>query len=219
MGFKELFIKEDDNNITKQVEQTPVATQEVVKQQTVVSPNMNMIQQNVQPSNSISADPEIINTIWNKIIEKNRPGPDYLELKNNVEALEDLPISPEQKILSAFKVLQKNYPNFKKEDITTAIDFYIKVVNEEKEIGLAELENIRMNTVDNAEIEIKEMQDAAIELKRKYDELQEKITTKNIEMNKAKADVEMKYGIFTGSIDAVMNILNSDKQKINTINF
>ena len=215
MALKDLFIQKDPVEVQNN---NPVAAPEMLKPQTSPAPSMTGIQSPTS-SSTISADPEIVNTIWEKIIEKNRPGPDYLELKNNVEALEDLPISPEQKILSAFKVLKKNYPNFKKEDITTAIDFYIKVVDEEKNQGLSELETLRQNTVDNVDTEIKQMQDQAAELKRKYDELQERIATKNLEMNKAKADVEMKYAVFTGSVEAVMNVLESDKQKINTINF
>lgn len=215
MGFKELFVKGDETPVQQQ------AVQPQPQPQTPPinpSPSVNGIQ-STPSGGAISADPEIVNTIWTKIIEKNRPGPDYLELKNNVEALEDLPISPEQKILSAFKVLQKNYPNFKKEDITSAIDFYIKVVDEEKSTGLSELESLRKNTVDNVDEEIKQMQETAADLKKKYDELQERIATKNIEMNKAKADIEMKYNVFTGSVEAVMGVLESDKQKIMTINF
>ena len=220
MGLKELFVKGDEQAPVQQQQQSATPAQQPQPQMPPItpSPNVSSIQNN-QSGNTISADPDIVNTIWQKIIEKNRPGPDYLELKNNVEALEDLPITPEQKILSAFKVLQKNYPNFKKEDITVAIDFYLKVVEEEKNTGLSELEALRMNTVDNVETEIKEMQGQAAELKRRYDELQEKIATKNIEMNKAKADVEMKYNVFTGSVEAVVGVLESDKQKIMTINF
>lgn len=220
MGLKELFVKGDEQAPVQQQQQSATPVQQPQPQMPPItpSPNVSSIQNN-QSGNTISADPDIVNTIWQKIIEKNRPGPDYLELKNNVEALEDLPITPEQKILSAFKVLQKNYPNFKKEDITVAIDFYLKVVEEEKNTGLSELEALRMNTVDNVETEIKEMQGQAAELKRRYDELQEKIATKNIEMNKAKADVEMKYNVFTGSVEAVVGVLESDKQKIMTINF
>ena len=87
----------------------------------------------------ITADDAIVSKLWDKIIAANRPGPDYLELKNNVEALEDLPISSEQKLISAFKVLKKGYPNFQKDDITKAIDFYIKVVDSEKIAGLQQL--------------------------------------------------------------------------------
>ena len=81
------------------------------------------------PLNVISADPGIVEKLWKAIINENRPGPDYLELKNNVEALEDMPMTADQKILGAFKILQKQYPGFKKEDIDTSVKYYIDVVN------------------------------------------------------------------------------------------
>ena len=210
MAFKDLFVKGDEP-VPQQNPQASVNPQPV---QAVPVQPVGVTQQS-----SISADAGIVDTIWKKIIEKNRPGPDYLELKNNVEALEDLPISPEQKILSAFKVLQKNYPNFKKEDITTAIDFYKKVVDEEKQTGLSELDSLVSEKVDAVSDEIRQMQEQAAELKKKYDGLQERIAARNIEMTTAKADLDMKRSVFMGSVEAVMNVLDSDRDKIDHINF
>ena len=207
MAFKDLFVKGDE----------PVPQpSENVNTQTVQNPP---VQPAAVQQGTISADAGIVDTIWKKIIEKNRPGPDYLELKNNVEALEDLPISPEQKILSAFKVLQKNYPNFKKEDITTAIDFYLKVVDEEKRTGLSELDSLTAERVDSVAAEISRMKEEADELKKKYDSLQERILSRNVDMTTAKADLDMKRSVFLGSVEAVMNVLDSDRDKIEHINF
>ena len=157
--------------------------------------------------------------IWDKIVAANRPGPDYLELKNNVDALDDLPISNEQKLISAFKVLKKSYPNFQKDDIIKAIDFYLNVVNDEKNEGLKQLEEMRINNVDGAEAEIKAMQAKAEELKRQYDELQSNIGTKTLELIQAKNKIEINHRKFIGSVDAVVNVLTRDKDNILTINF
>ena len=140
-------------------------------------------------------------------------------MKNNVVALDDLPISDEQKLISAFKILKKSYPDFKKEDIIDAIDFYINVVNNEKENGLNEFKYLLDSNVNNVEDEIKEMQLKSEELKQQYDELQTKIGEKTIELTKAKSDLDVKHKTFIGSIEAVMKVLNSDKEKMNSINF
>lgn len=134
-------------------------------------------------------------------------------------ALDDLPISDEQKLISAFKILKKSYPDFKKEDIIDAIDFYINVVNNEKENGLNEFKYLLDSNVNNVEDEIKEMQLKSEELKQQYDELQTKIGEKTIELTKAKSDLDVKHKTFIGSIEAVMKVLNSDKEKMNSINF
>lgn len=229
MAFIDLFIKSEENQSkVQEVKNTTVSNAPKYASGISRQESDNSVAQptaDIQPvvmqssSKSISADENIVNMIWDKIIEANRPGPDYLELKNNVEALEDLPISNEQKLVSAFKVLKKSYPNFQKDDITKAIDFYINVVNDEKSAGLKQLETLRANNVDGAEIEIKNMQAKAEELKRQYDELQSNIGAKTLELAQAKNDIEMKYKAFMSSVDAVMGVLNSDKENVMSINF
>lgn len=130
-----------------------------------------------------------------------------------------MPISNEQKLISAFKVLKKGYPNFEKDDITRAIDFYVKVVEDEKAAGLDELEKMRVQNVNVVEESIEAMRYKAEELKRQYDELQSQIGEKTIELTKAKNDIDMKYNSFTGSVDAVLNVLMSDKNNVMSINF
>ena len=230
MAFIDLFIKSEDENSGQA--HTVVST----PTESVGSPrNLNICNQtspiesvsevrktNVEQHTStqtITADEAIINKVWDKIIAANRPGPDYLELKNNVEALDDLPISNEQKLRSAFKVLKKGYPNFKKEDITNAIDFYIKVVDDEKAAGLQQLEALKASNVDEVENEICSMQFRAEVMKRQYDELQTLIDSKTFELTRAKNDIEAKYNSFISSIEAVLNVLNNDKNNIIAINF
>lgn len=227
MGIKKFFIKEEEGNTPQEVNVRPSVSgaprsytasvnREDGSTQSVTPPSVEI------PSSTkkvITADDVIVNKIWDKIIAANRPGPDYLELKNNVEALEDLPISNEQKLISAFKVLKKGYPNFEKDDITRAIDFYVKVVEDEKAAGLDELEKMRVQNVNVVEESIEAMRYKAEELKRQYDELQSQIGEKTIELTKAKNDIDMKYNSFTGSVDAVLNVLMSDKNNVMSINF
>ena len=227
--FTSLFIKEDkqvqpSNDVQNEV--TPVPKRNFVQQPVTQSvedgtPAQKSVDvpSTVATSGSISVDEKIVNMVQNKIIAANRPGPDYLELKNNVDALDDLPISNEQKLISAFKVLKKSYPNFQKDDIIKAIDFYLNVVNDEKNEGLKQLEEMRINNVDGAEAEIKAMQAKAEELKRQYDELQSNIGTKTLELIQAKNKIEINHRKFIGSVDAVVNVLTRDKDNILTINF
>lgn len=230
MAFIDLFIKSEDENSgqTHTVVSTPTESVgsprnlNIGNQTSPIESVSEVPKTNVEPHTStttITADEAIINKVWDKIIAANRPGPDYLELKNNVEALDDLPISNEQKLRSAFKVLKNGYPNFKKEDITNAIDFYIKVVDDEKADGLRQLEALKASNVDEVENEICSMQFRAEVLKRQYDELQTLIDSKTFELTRAKNDIEAKYNSFISSIEAVLNVLNNDKNNIIAINF
>ena len=177
MGFKDIFIKSDNDK--QSVQQQPVQT----------APVQQPVQQPTQPTgmgvpnntfgaatpNVTSPDPTIVEELWKSIIKENRPGPDYLELKNNVEALEDMPMTADQKILGAFKILQKQYPNFKKDDITNAVSYYIEVINRERETGLSELKQLRLSTVDTASDTITEKQQELSDLRQKMAELQNEI--------------------------------------------
>ena len=230
MAFIDLFIKSEDENSgpTHTVVSTPTESVgsprnlNIGNQTSPIESVSEVRKTNVEQHTStqtITADEAIINKVWDKIIAANRPGPDYLELKNNVEALDDLPISNEQKLRSAFKVLKNGYPNFKKEDITNAIDFYIKVVDDEKADGLRQLEALKASNVDEVENEICSMQFRAEVLKRQYDELQTLIDSKTFELTRAKNYIEAKYNSFISSIEAVLNVLNNDKNNIIAINF
>ena len=221
MGFKDIFIKSDNDK--QSVQQQPVQT----------APVQQPVQQPTQPTgmgvpnntfgaatpNVTSPDPTIVEELWKAIIKENRPGPDYLELKNNVEALEDMPMTADQKILGAFKILQKQYPNFKKDDITNAVSYYIEVINRERETGLSELKQLRLSTVDTVSDTITEKQQELSDLRQKMAELQNEIAELNANMLKAKADVEEKEAVFIASVEAVLSVLNSDSSKIQTINF
>lgn len=221
MGFKDIFIKSDNDK--QSVQQQPVQT----------APVQQPVQQPTQPTgmgipnntfgaatpNVTSPDPTIVEELWKAIIKENRPGPDYLELKNNVEALEDMPMTADQKILGAFKILQKQYPNFKKDDITNAVSYYIEVINRERETGLSELKQLRLSTVDTVSDTITEKQQELSDLRQKMAELQNEIAELNANMLKAKADVEEKEAVFVASVEAVLSVLNSDSSKIQTINF
>lgn len=221
MGFKDIFIKSDNDK--QSVQQQPVQT----------APVQQPVQQPTQPTgmgipnntfgaatpNVTSPDPTIVEELWKAIIKENRPGPDYLELKNNVEALEDMPMTADQKILGAFKILQKQYPNFKKDDITNAVSYYIEVINRERETGLSELKQLRLSTVDTVSDTITEKQQELSDLRQKMADLQNEIAELNANMLKAKADVEEKEAVFVASVEAVLSVLNSDSSKIQTINF
>ena len=191
MGFKDIFIKSDNDK--QSVQQQPVQTE----------PVQQPVQQPAQPTgmgipnntfgaatpNVTSPDPTIVEELWKSIIKENRPGPDYLELKNNVEALEDMPMTADQKILGAFKILQKQYPNFKKDDITNAVSYYIEVIKHERETGLSELKQLRLSTVDTVSDTITEKQQELSDLRQKMAELQKteaktKIETAKKEINK-----------------------------------
>lgn len=218
MALKDLFVKSDTDQQNVQ-QQQPVQTAPVYQPVQPAGVGITNGTLGTTAPNVVSADPAIVEELWKAIINENRPGPDYLELKNNVEALEDMPMTADQKILGAFKILKKQYPNFKKDDITSAVGYYINVVNRERETGLAELRQLRTSTVDTVGDTIAEKQQELSDLRQKVTDLQNEIAELNSNMLKAKAEVDEKEAVFTASVEAVLSVLNSDSSKIQTINF
>lgn len=222
MALKDLFLKPDEN-----VRQ---AAQQAAVQQAMTQPTpqplmyqggaaipTGMVEQGAAPA--VQPDPEIVGKIWDAIINENRPGPDYLELKNNVEALDGVPLTADQKIVSAFKILNKNYPNFRKEDITSAVEHYIKVVERERTNGLGELESCREREVKSVADTISTKQQELEELRRKAAELNDEIAEMNARMLAADEGIRQKESMFLASVEAVMSVLKSDNAKIQEIQF
>lgn len=228
MALKDLFLKPDEN--VRQAAQQAAVQQAAVQQQAVTQPTpqplacqggvgipTGMVEQGAAPA--VQPDPEIVEKIWNAIINENRPGPDYLELKNNVEALDGVPLTADQKIVSAFKILNKNYPNFRKEDITSAVEHYIKVVERERTNGLSELGACREYEVKSVADTISVKQQELEELRRKAADLNDEIAEMNARMLAADEGIRQKEAMFLASVEAVMSVLKSDNAKIQEIQF
>lgn len=213
------------------IKEDPQVSKEIVQDNTNVSAqipvsSMGSISSSFAPTSTIEqstsaptavADKGIIDRIWNAIIAQNRPGPDYLELKTTLQSLDNLPITLEQKISAAFNVLKGQYPNFDKTAILQAIDFYLGVVETEKQTGLGELDKLEHEKVSSVETEITEMQTRAQQMKAEYDALMEQIGEKNMAMQAAKVEINNNRMMFNASIQSVLDVLNTDRQKIESL--
>ena len=222
--IKKALIKEDPQ-VSKEVAQdnTNVSAQIPVSSMGSISSSFaptSTIEQSTSAPTAV-ADKGIIDRIWNAIIAQNRPGPDYLELKTTLQttlqSLDSLPITLEQKISAAFNVLKGQYPNFDKTAILQAIDFYLGVVETEKQTGLGELDKLEHEKVSSVETEITEMQVRAQQMKAEYDALMEQIGEKNMAMQAAKVEINNNRMMFNASIQSVLDVLNTDRQKIESL--
>ena len=175
---------------------------------------------------AVGSDNEIVGRIWDTIINKNLPGPDYLELKNNAAALEDMGFTEEQRLVAAFKMLKKGYPNFTKDVVIKSVDTYIGIVNEEKELGLKEVAQLEKDTVGEKSARLGQLRATANdilaqidELKKRFDETNNSANTLEHEILTETQAINSKRQVFIGSIETVIQTLNSDKAKISTLNF
>lgn len=216
MGIIDLFIQKEDpktGSQEKQVEEAPkpVSTQSFTPAESVAT---------------IGTDDAIIGRVWDSIIQRNLPGPDYLELKNNAAALEGLPLSEEQRLEASFKVLKKSYPTFTKDVVLRSVDTYINIVNEEKELGLKEVEQLEKETVGEKTTRLSQLRETANDILKQMDELKKRYEETNASANALDHEIltetqkiSSQKQKFISSIESVISTLQSDKVKISTLNF
>ena len=225
-SLKDLFfVKEDE---TQQVKKENVEPAQIQKTVFTPSPVGNTASPTAEARvNETSASPseDMVSKIWDQIISRNLPGPDYLELRNNASALEGLPLSEEQRLEAAFKVLKKTYPNLSKTVILKSIDTYLGIVEEERKAGLQECQSARTQVIGEKESRLKVMRDTNAEtlkqieeLKKRYDETEANINKLEHEVLSASQQLDAKERMFNASIESAISVLNSDKNKISTLN-
>lgn len=227
MSLKDLFfVKEEDTQKPVGVEPTKIKKEDVFAATTAPTPSVSAPTPGNMPDTlSPSASDEMVSKIWDQIINRNLPGPDYLELRNNASALEGLPLNEVQRLEAAFKVLKKTYPNLTKETILQSIDTYMGVVEEERTAGLEECQKARTQTVGEKESRLKVMKDTNAEtlkqiedLKKRYDETEANINKMEHEILSAGQILDKKESMFNASIDSALAVLKSDRNKISTLN-
>ena len=180
-----------------------------------------------KPVSNSTPDEEMVNKLWQVIIEENLPGPDYVELKNNVAAISEsgLTTDENQMFKAAYNVLKRSYPQLTKEVISNSIEKYKDIIEKEKKNGLEQFEELRKTKVGskNAEIETlkerrktleeeirkkkEELGNIAVQLDKLEDEVQENTSTINRQIEK-----------FESSVKKVLQVLNSDKNIVNNLN-
>lgn len=220
-SLRDLFFVQEETP-KQQVTESPAKIKNEVFNNSAVQPQAQEI-----PDAGVSATPsdEMVSKIWDQIISRNLPGPDYLELRNNASALEGLPLNEEQRLEAAFKVLKKTYPNLTKDVILRSIDTYVGVVEEERTAGLEECKKARQATIGEKESRLKVMRETNAEtlkqieeLKKRYDETENNINNMEHEILSAKQQLDNKERMFNASIENALSVLKSDKNKISTLN-
>lgn len=230
MAFKDLFIKKEEDapagNPTPAVG-TGQPQQNIPMSAFTSAGNMpaNVAQSIVNPSvggqEKPSANEEMVNQLWEAIKKRNFPGPDYLELKGHALSLAKRMPSYDQRLLAAFDILQGEYPDFTVDKVINSIDAYKKIIEDERKAGEKENEEVLGKRVANAETAYNDMEQKIADLQKKIQEEQntlngyfEERTTLQQNLEKVKADRILQTQAFAASVDAVINVLESDKQTI-----
>lgn len=229
MAFIDIFLKPEEES--KKVKTQPATTN--VSQPQQVIDNSSFVQtpvqtQQVNQSGDLSSDlTRMISSLWQSIIDKNLPGPDYLELRNSISTskIASLPISEQQKVETAFSMLSMTNPSFTKDMLLQSIDQYIDILEQEKNAGLAECSQQRKMQIDGKKTEIanlnKELDNIESEIQKlsqQKEAIAKAIHTKSSEIQASEASITKQENIFVTAVNTVQKTLVEDKAKYKTYN-
>lgn len=220
MGLKNLFIRQDEQQQTA----AQTGPQEAVPAVAIIMPTTPPTAHGTAPDDTGMVDNDIVTKIWDMIVAKNLPGPDYLEFKNAAAGLVDIIPDKFMQMKGAFNVLKRSYPDFTKQTILSSIDTYIGIVNEERENGMQELEEIRKKKIGDKNDALQVLRETATDILAQIEELKMKHESMNADINKLEAevtaatnDIASKEIIFKNSVQAVINTLNADKNNVTNL--
>ena len=207
MSFIDYFIKPEDKPVDSTQNTQPAAQPKQIQLQQVSMPAPT-VTLDVQTSDHSE---DVVKTLWNTLIERNLPGPDFLELKQNASALANLGLSIEKQYEGAFNVLKTQYPDFDKQTIINSIDKYISFVNEEQENGKQQCAKKRADAIGTKQTRVAQLTENSQDILTKIDALKAEIENSTAELNRQEQ-------LFNNSIAVVLGSLNADKQKISSLN-
>lgn len=219
--FKDLFVKSEEEA------QQNTAPQKA-EQQVNIPPHAFTVPGDYSPTSTggeqAAPSQELVAKIWDTLLAKNFPGPDYLELKGHTTALEPFMPDYTQRLLAAFGVLKNQYPNFSVKVVTDSIDGYISIVKDEQAEGEQECESVyggKLNekraALDDITASITNLQDEIREKNEQLAKMQQDKGTLQQEVMHAEEEMKRQSKVFSDSVNAVLNVLESDKRTISTL--
>lgn len=207
MEIKKLFFKEDPTDQDKSM----VTKEQDTKPQTVQA--MNVSPQMVSNITGV-ADEKFVEMLTGVIGQNNIPGQDYFEFKQTLDAMASLPIDEKNKFLTIFTTFKLQ--GCSKETLMTSIDKYISVINNEMTNFNSELVSQRESTVAQKLSQVEEARKKVESLNKEISDLNAFIITTTQEAQNSEIKLQMTEANFTKSVEKVIGMLNSDKEKINT---
>lgn len=220
--FKDLFVKSDEPKEQQPVASAPVEQQVNIPASAFMRPDYTPEQ---KADNSATPSPELVSKIWDTLLSKNFPGPDYLELKGHCTALEQFMPDYTQRLLAAFNLLKNQYPNFSVKVVTDSIDGYISIVKDEQADGETECNRIygeklkeKQDALESVTVEIEQLQNEIAEKNKLLSERMQEKGTLQQEVLHAQTEMDHQSKVFADSVNTVLAVLESDKKTISKLN-
>lgn len=216
MALKDIFFKDEEPKVDEKVQQVP---QQAVQIETSTFVGQPTVSTQTVSQQTAEVNDNIVKSLWQVLIDKNLPGPDYLEVKNNASALQEMNLPIEKCYEAGFRTLKASYPNFTKEALLASIDTYIGIVRQEQADGKKECDVKRQSQVGEKTVRIGQLNEHKRELEKQIADLQSQIVSTNEsiaqlqnEVSVATSEIDKQEVLFNNSVENVIATLDNDKE-------
>lgn len=211
--LKKLFFEEiEDENSTENLE--------IQNNPTNNNPTKQEDSQNENTNNTTNkVDQNILQNLLEYLEEKNIPGPDYFELKNaaNTDVLRKAIPDENTRFTVSYATLKATAPQLNKQVILSSLDVYIQAMEEERQNGLNQFENMWQENIVSKENEILRSKEELEILYKRINELNNFIEKSSIELEKSKKESQEKKDNFNYTVDHLIETFVKDKEKLDKI--
>jgi hypothetical protein len=149
-----------------------------------------------------------------KMKENNQPGPDYYEFSEAIRALDNVPLSEEQKYQVTFPTYLSMGINADK--LITSAQAYITLLDKEDKDFKFELNQTKEKEVNAKQAKIKELQTKNEELTKQIQDNALKIQTFTLEANKASESLNVEQNAFEVALNNAKTRIQDQITKIKT---
>ena len=144
-------------------------------------------------------------------------GIDYVKFKKSVDSLKTIQPEEDMRFTSAFLTLKATNSTFSKEYLLQTTDKYIKLMEQERKVGMDQLKTLRSNSVDKKIGEIEQTRKKVDKMKAEIQELTKFIAETEATIADKQNEIVIKEADFNTTIDTMLNQLRNDRTKIETI--
>jgi len=210
-----IFFKEDAEAVAKKIsaKEAKAAEKTAKNASPIVPQSIPMTSQIVSQMTGV-ADEKFVDMLMGVIAQNNIPGQDYFEFKQTIDAMASLPIDERTKFLTVFTTFQVQ--GCKKDTLISSIDKYASIVKAEESNFDVELDAQRTSTVTNQLSQVEKAREKVNELNIQISELNNFIITTSQEVQNAELKLQMTNTNFKKSVEKVVGLLMTDKEKINS---
>lgn len=208
MGLKNLFFK--DVEVKSEKDSKPHV------HGAVFSPNPTQGVTSVYSPETATgiADEKFVAMLESVVANNNIPGLDYIEFKQAVEKMASLPIDETNKFLSVYSIFETQ--GCSKQTLLNSIDKYISLIKNEQETFNSEIAVSFNENVEKRKQEIENAKEEITKLNNKIVELNGFIMSTTQEVQQEEMKLKMADSNFKQSVQRVVSVMESDKNKIST---